>query len=64
MSAVGGGNSRSAHPFFAGVYAVTATSHHLHGPGCSRRSRAVSRPGFRHRSPPVSALFRVVCMCP
>jgi len=30
------------------VYAVTATSHHLHGPGCSRRSRAVSRPGFRH----------------
>jgi len=29
------------------VNAVTATSHHLHGPGCSRPV-AVALPGFRH----------------
>ncbi len=57
MSAVGGGNSRGDAPFFADVYAVTATSHHLHVPGCSR-PMAVVLPGFRY---PISPCHRCPC---
>jgi len=60
-SAVGGGNN--GRRTLAGVYAVTATSPPPPRSGpCSRRSSAVSRPGFRHRIPPNRPVPLGVCL--